>query len=235
MKSTVAITPTFSLAIAAKPLLSIVAKGYQQGVQPDLTQLRKTWIDLLQKFEEQLKIAKVPQATISKANYLLCSLLDEQVLNSEWEGKSQWSQKTLLGFFHSDTWGGDRFFSLLADLRQTPEKSLDLLELMLYCLNLGFMGKYRLPIYPVSELEHIRQDLFTLVSENTSLQKSTVKPVYVKRWHGRWPFRPFIWLLVIVVVVLVVTYLALQFHADKGASQIVTQLQAAQQLLQNGY
>jgi type VI secretion system protein ImpK len=51
-----------------------------------------------------------------------------------------WSRHSLLVTFHNETWGGEKFFQLLAKLAQNPQQHAHLLELMYYCLALGFEG-----------------------------------------------------------------------------------------------
>ncbi|MFO7844848.1 MAG: DotU family type IV/VI secretion system protein, partial [Bacteroidales bacterium] len=44
----------------------------------------------------------------------------------------------MVGTFHRETVGGDRFYDLLARLEKEPANNIDLLEFMYMCLSLGF-------------------------------------------------------------------------------------------------
>ncbi|WP_169735252.1 type IVB secretion system protein IcmH/DotU, partial [Burkholderia cepacia] len=43
---------------------------------------------------------------------------------------------------HNETWGGEKFFTVLARMQMEPEKYHHVLEFKYLCLCLGFQGKY---------------------------------------------------------------------------------------------
>lgn len=65
--------------------------------------------------------------------------------------------------FHNETWGGEKFFQLLAKLSQSPREHINLLELVNYCLLLGFEGRYRVMENGRSQLETMKQRLLQLI------------------------------------------------------------------------
>jgi type VI secretion system protein ImpK len=69
----------------------------------------------------------------------------------------------MVGTFFSETWGGDRFFDLLAQLKKDPGINVDLLELLYYCISLGFEGKYRIAPRGASQLLVLREDVYRLI------------------------------------------------------------------------
>ncbi len=50
------------------------------------------------------------------ARYCLCTALDEAAALAPWGGGGAWSAHSLLVAFHNETWGGEKFFQLLARL-----------------------------------------------------------------------------------------------------------------------
>jgi type VI secretion system protein ImpK len=54
-----------------------------------------------------------PRKNRFRARYVLCTTLDEVVLNTPWGRASQWSENSLLITFHNEAWGGEKFFELL--------------------------------------------------------------------------------------------------------------------------
>ncbi|NVL25105.1 hypothetical protein F2S68_22585 [Pseudomonas syringae pv. actinidiae] len=56
------------------------------------------------------------------ARYVLCTVVDEAVLNTSWGSKSDWSKISLLSRFHKETFGGEKFFQLLERLSTNPFK-----------------------------------------------------------------------------------------------------------------
>ncbi|MEN5037721.1 type IVB secretion system protein IcmH/DotU [Pseudomonas sp. TWI929] len=79
---------------------------------------------------------------VSAYSYALCLYLDETVMRTPWGRNSSWSQHPLLGEFHDETTGGDRFFNLLANMMQEPKRYQDVLEFMYLVLCMGLKGKY---------------------------------------------------------------------------------------------
>ncbi|STB68633.1 T6SS protein Cts1U [Citrobacter freundii] len=79
-------------------------------------------------------------------------------------GNGVWSASALLVTFHNETRGGEKFFQLLARLSQNPREHINLLELINYCLLLGFEGRYRVMDNGRTQLETIRQRLLLMIS-----------------------------------------------------------------------
>ena len=94
-------------------------------------------------FETRAQAAGVRAEHVIAARYVLCTLLDEAAASTPWGGSGTWASHSLLVMFHNETWGGEKFFQLLAKLAEDPAANRDLLELMYVCLALGFEGRYR--------------------------------------------------------------------------------------------
>lgn len=75
-------------------------------------------------------------------SYALCLYLDETVLATAWGQSSIWSQKPLLSEYHHETWGGEKFFTLLSRMMMEPARYQQVLEFMYLCLCMGLRGKY---------------------------------------------------------------------------------------------
>lgn len=65
--------------------------------------------------------------------------------------------------FHNETWGGEKFFQLLARLSQNPREHILLLEMINYCLLLGFEGRYRVLDNGRTQLDTIKQRLWQMI------------------------------------------------------------------------
>ena len=75
----------------------------------------------------------------------MAALLDDLALNTPWGGRapgraSRWSRR-----FDGDVDAGTRFFERLEELERYPSRDPEMLQLYVYCLELGFRGKYRVP------------------------------------------------------------------------------------------
>ncbi|CFQ39232.1 DotU family type VI secretion system protein [Yersinia bercovieri] len=149
-----------SLVSAARPLLNIIAKIRQSATHDNPTQLRQHLIEEIRRFELRCQLDNLPYEITIGARYCLCTSLDEAAaLMPAWGDDNIWSGNGLLVTFHNETFGGDKFFDLLARLSQNPHKYIELLELLNYCLLLGFKGRYKVMDNGHSLLETLKQRL----------------------------------------------------------------------------
>jgi len=125
-----------------------------------IEQLRHDIEQLITKFDEQINAGNLTKEVALTARYLICCLLDELVLSTPWGSDSIWSQQTLLGKYHNETSGGEKFFLIVNKLLEQPQRNIDLIELCYVCLSAGFCGKYRVSKQGESELLQISQSLY---------------------------------------------------------------------------
>ena len=104
------------LVQVASPLLLLAVQLRHSVSQPDAVRLRDQVIAQIRKFESHAQTAGIPTQTITAARYVLCTMLDEAVLNAPWGEQSGWAQKTLLVTFHGESYGGAKFFQILERL-----------------------------------------------------------------------------------------------------------------------
>lgn len=89
--------------------------------------------------------------------------------------------------------GGEKFFQLLARLSKQPKKNILLLELINYCLLLGFEGRYHIIDNGYSQLETLKQRLAQIIhsvrgSYSIALSPHPIdKPVEQKSWRPMLP------------------------------------------------
>ncbi|MFJ0631833.1 type IVB secretion system protein IcmH/DotU, partial [Bordetella bronchiseptica] len=151
------------LVAAANPLLDLIPQIRATTAHPAPAMLREYLVDEVRQFELRAQQAGIPNETILGARYCLCTALDEAAALTPWGGGGVWSAHSLLVTFHNETWGGEKFFQLLAKLSQNPGQHLDLLELLYYCLLLGFEGRYRVIDNGRTQLETLRQRLLRIL------------------------------------------------------------------------
>ncbi|WP_434063672.1 DotU family type VI secretion system protein [Paenalcaligenes faecalis] len=147
------------LITAANPLLGLISLIRYSKNHPNPQQLRLRLIDEIRQFELRAQQAGVSNEMILGARYCLCTVLDEAAALTPWGGNGAWSANSLLVTFHNETWGGEKFFHLLAKLNQNPAVYKDLLLLLYYCLALGFEGRYRVIDNGRAQLQTIKQRL----------------------------------------------------------------------------
>ncbi|HOW74405.1 MAG TPA: type IVB secretion system protein IcmH/DotU [Candidatus Competibacteraceae bacterium] len=151
------------LEAAAEPLLSLIMRLKNTSSHPDPEQLRQRMIEEIKTFTTNARNTGLHEKTVFRARYVLCTTLDEVVLNTPWGRASEWSENSLLITFHNETWGGEKVFELLDAIIQDPRKNLDLLELMYLCLAFGFQGRYRLLDNGRSRLDEQRERTYNAI------------------------------------------------------------------------
>jgi len=115
---------------ASAMLIAVFTKTRETVSHANVGGLHQQLVSELKLFEERSKEARIKPEIILATRYLLCTILDEAVLNTPWGAESAWTQKTLLSVFHNETKGGEKFFIILDRMRNAPAENIDILELM---------------------------------------------------------------------------------------------------------
>lgn len=168
------------LVAAANTLLNLIPQMRRMVTNPDPGAFQQVLLERVRQFENQAGATGVNMETIIGARYCLCTVLDEAAAQTAWGGTGVWSKYSLLVDLHNETWGGEKFFQLLAKLIQTPHQHIDLIELMYFCLTLGFEGRYRVVENGFAQLEALKARLLQLI-ENTRGERGQALAL---RWRG---------------------------------------------------
>lgn len=147
---------------AAKPVL-ILANSMQQATsQLSTDSLINKFSLLINNFEENAEKNGAKYDAIQAAKYCLCTFVDELAVRAGWADET-WSKNSLLVSFYDETWGGERFFEIIQNLKQDSDKNIDLLEFMYLCLQFGYKGKYQVLNNGELEIDKIKRDLLALI------------------------------------------------------------------------
>lgn len=143
------------LKAVQKSLLDYLYEGFylvfllKNGYVPEgAKQLQAQLTELLSSFETMARRANFSAENIYDVKYAFCALVDETIMTQQDPAfdaiKASWELSPLqLSLFGSQL-AGERFFTVLEDLRAQGVDRLPALEVYHYCLLLGFQGKYRL-------------------------------------------------------------------------------------------
>lgn len=189
--------PRNPLLACAQPLLSLVPQIRAVASQPDPSALRESLASGVGDFERAAQKAGISRETIIAARYILCTFLDETASSTPWGSGGVWASDTLLVRFHNETWGGEKVFALLSKLAENPARNRDLLELVYYCLALGFQGRYGAMPNGRAELGQVRERLYQMLSGLRPEPEQSLSPrwapavVIRKRWLSAAPFWAF--------------------------------------------
>jgi len=169
-----------ALVRAASPLLLLAVQLRNSVSQPDAGRLREQVTTQVRQFESHAQAAGVPAQTITAARYVLCSTIDESVLNTPWGQQSGWAARTLLVTFHGEAYGGEKFFVILDRLCADFQRHIDLIELMYLCLALGFGGRYQIEVDGRSKLLDIQEKLYRRIKAQRAPAADELAP----HWKG---------------------------------------------------
>jgi type VI secretion system protein ImpK len=165
---------------AAFKLLSLIPTIKKSHSNPSAGLLRQQIVEEIETYETTARSSGIDSRTVMIGRYILCTVLDEVVLNTPWGGQSDWRTRSLLSHFHKETWGGENFFVMLENLEKDPSANIDLLELMYVCLTLGFEGRYAVEPDRIGKLTEIRSRLYRLIRSQRGESARQLSP----HWHG---------------------------------------------------
>ena len=168
------------LVNAAGPLIAVYKKTRGSLNHPNIGGLHQKLNKEIREFERNLRDQGFAPEIVLAARYVICSALDEVVLNTPWGSNSAWAQRTLLSVFHNETSGGEKFFLILDRMCQSPADNIHMIEFMYILLSLGFEGKYRMMNRGRDALEQVRDELFSIIRRHRPDYERTL----ADHWKG---------------------------------------------------
>jgi len=216
------------LIAAANPLLNIVLQLRATLQHPDPSDLRDYIAQNIKIFETRARTAGVASEKIIAARYALCTLLDETAASTPW-GSGIWAKHSLLVMFHSEAWGGEKFFQLLSKLAENPEANRDLLEFMYVCLTLGFEGRYRVIENGKAHLDALRERLAQLLGKERGEYERDLSPHWQAALikHAKILALLPVWVLAALCGLIMLTaYFAFSFQLNDKSDPVFSQIQS---------
>src|SRR5829696_4995049 len=168
------------LVAAAAPLLQLMARLPNTINHPDPGELRERAVRAMHTFERRVRDLDLPRELLAPAHYALCASIDDIVLNTPWGSTGVWDTNSLVSIFHKEVRSGERFFQLLAQMRQNPGVYLPVIELMYLCMSLGLQGQYRLSPRGPAELDRLREETYAVIVR----QRQAPEPDLSPHWMG---------------------------------------------------
>ena len=227
--SAIAFTGVNQLVAIATPLLSLVSRIRNRAQHMDPEKLRQSVMGEVRAFENAALKAGEDAQKVKVARYALCATLDDVVLNTPWGEQSSWAMQSMVGTFHRETVGGDRFFDLLARLEQDPGSNIDLLEFLYMCLSLGFEGRLRVENGGQDRHLQIRNSLARIIRGQRGEFERDLSP----RWKG--VLRPFkqlsawtpVWIAIgTTAALLALTFAGFTYLLNQRSTAVLTEIAA---------
>ena len=199
---------------AAKPVFILVNAMQQTTSQLSTDSLINKFSILINNFEENAEKNGARYDAIQAAKYCLCTFVDELAVRAGWADET-WSKNSLLVSFYDETWGGERFFEIIQNLKQNPDKNIDLLEFMYLCLQFGYKGKYQVLNSGELEIDKIKRDLLASIHSKRPDQTADLfkhNPIITNTIQRKQRLTIPLWVVsVLGAVVLGVGYFAMQW------------------------
>lgn len=183
-----------SLLLLCESIFSFVS-DIQSGNKVIEIGLRKEAMSVYEDFLHALASGDYHNNAIEDAKYALVSLIDECIMKSFSKTQTAWSTQSLqLKYFSSHTAGYDFFARLDHLLKQQPINK-EVISVYLFCLQLGFEGKYALS--DGEALKKIRSRCLTALEE--AIETEMPSPAVVARRVPLWVM----WLVAVIIVIIV--------------------------------
>ena len=182
---------------------------------------------LFSSMSQRGKLAGIPDVDLRDATYAIAALMDEQLLRSNWTGRTAWMAQPLqLTYFNENT-AGEGFFQRLSALEQTPGKE-HLVEIYYLCLALGFRGRYAVAgIGDVqAEQEHARNVVAQHLPPSEVLSPSGYGKASLSVGKRRGP--PVVWVGAGICAACLAVFVILKIVLASTASTAVDDIQRTQ-------
>lgn len=223
----VAMTGMNQLTACASTLFSLISRIRNRAQHMDPDKLRQSVVSEVRGFENRALQAGIAAQTVKIARYALCATLDDVVLNTPWGGQSSWGLQSMVGTFHRETVGGDRFYDLLARLEKEPGANIDMLEFLYMCMSLGFEGRLRVEQGGPEKHMQIRAALARIIRA----QRGPVERDLSPHWQGLMkPFKALsawrvVWMAVgVTAALLAAQFLGLSYALSNASERVIGQL-----------
>ena len=228
----VAITQTGinPLVASASSLLGLAIRLKNRASHSDVEGLHGRVVNEVKKFERAALNSGASPEAVRAARYALCATVDDLVLNTPWGSRSLWTTRSMVGTFHNELSGGERFYDILSHLEKNPGRNTDVLELMYLCLTLGFEGRYRIEQRGSSDHAQIRDGLFRVVRGNRGEFERELSPHWKGVDAGHRPLTSYVpvWVVgAIAAGLLTLTFMGVSYALSVPANLTDTQISGA--------
>ncbi len=222
-----AITGMNQLTACAATLFSLISRIRNRAQHMDPDKLRQSVVAEVRAFENRALQAGIPAQTVKVARYALCATIDDVVLNTPWGSQSNWGLQSMVGTFHRETVGGDRFYDLLARLEKDPGNNIDMLEFIYMCLSLGFEGRLRVEQNGGEKHLQIRNGLARIIRAQRGPLEWDLSPCWegLKKPFKRLSFWRVVWIAIgATAALLAFQFMGLSWFLSNNTERLVGQL-----------
>ncbi len=172
---------TNPLVAAAAPVLAAVLRvASDLSRNPDVDQLRRAIVAAMRRFEVDALATDLDTRSLRAARYALCTTIDDMILSTPWGRTSSWVQQSMTSIFHNEVTGGERFYEILEQMQKDLGHHEPVVELMYFCMSLGFVGRYRVMPRGNSALAELREGVYRTIRQRRGEFERELSP----QWRG---------------------------------------------------
>jgi type VI secretion system protein ImpK len=197
----------------------------QELPPPDV--LRQRINVLFSSMAQRGKQVGISDVDLREATYAIAALMDEQLLRSNWSGRTAWMAQPLqLTYFNENT-AGEGFFQRLNAMEQTSGKE-HLVQIYYLCLALGFQGRYA--VAGVGDVQAVQEHARNVVAQHLPPSEVISPAGFAKPSlsFGRRRGPPTIVIGAAVCIACIVTFIVLKVVMSSTASAAVDDIKRAQ-------
>lgn len=152
------------IVAAAGPLLSLLERLGMSPTLPPVEKVRENIEHELFAFHSRLKSSAQADELQAIAHYLLCATIDELLGKNYLRLYGKPAEFNAFTSASQDAPGPEqRFFDIIAHIKERPDQYLDLLELAYYCLIAGFEGIQHGRSDGRAVLDNLLEELYQLI------------------------------------------------------------------------
>lgn len=200
-----------------------------QYVPDNVDDFRQKIMDQLKRFEQLAKKLQFSSEDIHDAKYAFCALLDETIVTQQdpsyFNLQNSWLISPLQLTLFGSQLAGYQFFDLLEKIRARGKDRLATLEVMHYCLLLGFQGKYR--IESIESLNHlvarVGDEIDYLKGKKAMFSPFATLPDQIKNIIHK--ELPFLWILLFLLLFAVLAFSGLRYMLNQHENKAMNQYQ----------
>jgi type IV/VI secretion system ImpK/VasF family protein len=158
---------TNPLIAAAGPLFSLLDRlGISQNLPP-IDEIRSKMEHEVNAFNSRLLKQEYADDLTVIARYIMCATIDELLGKNYLRIHNEPAEfKSFIPPSNDDTGSEKRFFEIIDYIKERANQYLDLLELVYYCLIVGFEGEQHLKPDGRQTLDNLIEELYHLIQEH---------------------------------------------------------------------
>lgn len=173
------------LLAAARPLLCALAAMPAKLDAALVEPYRNLLVREMHLYQTLCDQANLRREHVLAVRYCLCTALDEAANNTTWGRRGVWAGKSLLVTFHGESEGGIKLFQIIGRLAASFQEHGNVLEVIYHLLGLGFEGRYSVQPDGRKQLDNIRQQLLTQLSQRRDPVMPALSPDFQGAISGR--------------------------------------------------